>query len=334
MDELLGSPIPEEGQATCDDCAMQPAPGALPDASSVYFGAAKCCTFHPTLHNFLAGAALSDPGCEGRPALERLLAARAGVTPLAIAAPPAYWLLYGASPGAFGRSEKLRCQLYLDDGRCGVWQHRESTCATWFCKHDRGAVGESFWSALRSLLAIVERGVARHCMLELGIEDEALTALLSGSGELTAEELDGGVDDGRYRALWGHFEGREREFFASCAGIAAALRWPDVLALAGSEGRALGQIARAAHARLGRTALPLVPLRLGKFQVATASSESVRLVTYRAYDPIDVPPALFAALRRFDGRPTAAVLAEIAAEERIDLRPEQVRTLADFEVLI
>ena len=338
LGELFDSPIPDETEATCSDCAMRPPESGPRDGSAIYFTEDKCCTYFPTLHNYLAGGVLADAAPEaapGKAALERLLAARIGVSPLAVAAPPPYWPLYHSSNQSFGRSKALRCPYFqVETGACGVWRHRESTCATWFCKHDRGAVGLAFWGAVRTLLSSVEDAVAMHCLVELDVGHEALAALLAGSGEPSATEIDGDVDLPSYTRKWGRWLGREREFFVRSQEIAAGLPWQSALALSGVKGRAQALLARDAHALLLSTEAPLVPLRLGRFSVTQASPTALKLQTYREYDLLEVPPSLYAALRRFDGRPTGAVVAEVALQEGLDLTNDVLRMLADFEVLV
>src|SRR5207253_3996635 len=84
--------------------------------------------------------------------------------------PSAVWrLLYQeGGGGGFGRAQALLCPYYDNEGGlCGIWRNRQSTCATWFCKHVRGAVGQRFWNALHALLAAVEDDLAGWCLVEL-----------------------------------------------------------------------------------------------------------------------------------------------------------------------
>jgi hypothetical protein len=342
--ELLGASVPPESEATCDDCAMRPPPGEA--ATDAHFDAkTKCCTYLPVLRNFLAGGVLRDPladtdaaAAHGRATLRARIAARDAVTPFAVERPAAYSFAYGTR-GAFGHSAGLRCPHYVEDGeRCGVWRHREATCATWFCKHVRGNVGARFWrEGVELLLGTAERAVAIHCILQLGVGDDALGALLPRLAELggsvpSAAGADGRVDEDRYRALWGSWAGREEDFYRACAEIAASLSWRDVLALGGAPLAARAQLARAAHARLLSSDVPS-HLRAAPVEVARWEGGTVRLRTYSRYDPLDVPRALLDALPHFDGRPTAdAVRAAAAAGVVID--EETVRTLVDFEVLV
>jgi Fe-S-cluster containining protein len=340
MDELLGAPIPEEREAACETCVMRQPAGAPPEPGAVYFTEGKCCTYQPQLHCFLMGRILADGAADlvvARAAVERLLDARAGVTPLGIMGPRSYWALYDYGTG-FGRSSRLRCPLFdVSTGRCGVWRHRESTCATWFCKHDRGAVGEAFWTALHQLLMQLERSLARWCMVELAVGTEALAAASArelSAGPPDTEDLDGGASAERYRRAWGRWLGREREYYRECAGRVDGLAWPEVLALGGAEARALAEVARRRFEELRSHELPGSPLRIGRFEVASVASGFARLRSYRDFDPVDVPLPLLAALPRFDGRPTEQVAREIAERDGVEIPTPVLRTLADFKVLV
>ena len=143
MEELLTGPLPIEEHATCSDCAMtMPAGGASGEGS--FDSATKCCTYQPRLPNFLLGRILGGPRGPGRTSVEKRIAAQLGVTPLGIARPPVYGAIFGAAmPGGFGRTPSLLCPHYVDEGGglCGIWQNRNATCSTWYCKHVRGSVG-------------------------------------------------------------------------------------------------------------------------------------------------------------------------------------------------
>ena len=331
--DLLGAAAPEEPEATCHECAMRPPAGAAPDPGAVWFTEGKCCTFHPYLHSFLVGGLLADDSPEmqrGRAAVEAVIESRAGLTPLGLAPPPAARALYDLGRSAFGRSRALRCPFYLEDsGGCGIWRHRESTCATWFCKQERGAVGAAFWAVLHELFTEVERALSRHCALTLDVGDEALRALGSEPAE-----VDGIASDEEHRRRWGPWVGREREYFQGCASIADNMQWSEALALAGARGSVGARLVRAAFARLTSAAAPLVPLGLGRFSVAPAPLGLTRLVTYCTFDPLEMPPQLLASLHRFDGRPTAEVLRDIAAHDGVTVPEDLLRTLVDFEVLV
>src|SRR5689334_22795067 len=61
LPDFFDQPAIEETRATCGSCAMcaKPDQPVLPGADYFIEGA-KCCTYEPTLPNFLAGAILAD----------------------------------------------------------------------------------------------------------------------------------------------------------------------------------------------------------------------------------------------------------------------------------
>lgn len=351
VDQLLGGAIPEETRATCEDCAMCAKPGDAPGTGSpIYFNPKiKCCTFLPALPNFLVGRILLEDVsrqpdlAHGQASVRERLRARVAVTPLGIAHAPVYDLLYRSNPDTFGRSSTLLCPHYVkESGRCGIWRHREATCATWFCKHVRGATGKAFWEMLHQLLSVVEKELSQWCVLELGVDSQVLQTLFptsvsqpagsAGNGS-SGTALEGVVDAEAYRAAWGHWEGREEEFYRACARLVDQLSWADVTAICGPEVRLLGQLAGESYKTLISDEVPDT-LRMGSYNVISSSPHSTRVWTYSGFDPLDVPNPLVNLLHYFDGRPTDEALWAIADEEGIMLDESLVRKLADFKILL
>lgn len=351
IEALVGGMVPVERQATCDRCVMlapapasrSPGPRRPAGDGAVYFEPRiKCCTYVPVLPNFLVGRILLDrtaASAAGRASVEARIAAGIGVTPAGLEQPPAQALLYRNAPAAFGRSLALRCPHYrADSGTCGIWRHRPSACATWFCKYGRGAVGERFWLALRRLLEQVEASLAAHCVLRLDPGVEALAGVVDAPRPeadpgLSAGDLDGVADAGGHRARWGRHAGRERDFYEASARLVEGLTWSDVRRVGGAEVELAAALVRARFRALRSTALP-DRLRLGPVESTPLDRDQVRVTSYRAYDPLVIPRTLFDALHRFDGRPTGAALAAIAAEAGLEVDRAVVQRLADFEVLV
>lgn len=338
MDELLAAPIPPEEQATCSDCAMCPTGGQTVRGLATFDPGIKCCTFIPELWNFLVGRVLADEdpaAAEGRATVIARLESGRMVTPLGLGKSPAHRTLYREGGAAeFGRTKTYRCPHYLADGRCGVWRHRESTCATWFCKYERGAVGMTFWKSLHGLLALVERSLSMWCLLELDLGAEALGALCPPPGvEAPAPNLEGEYAPAARATLWGDWAGRERELYLACAKKVDALGWADVLRLCGPDVRVAAALVQEHHRALVSDALPerVAP---GTWQMLEPGAQRSLLVTYNPLDPIAVPSVLLRLLPRFDGRPIGEVLEEIAREERINVTPSLVRRLVDYKVLV
>lgn len=345
VSELLGGPIPRESQATCGQCAMWSRSGEKPAPGSFHFDRViKCCTYIPNIRNFLVGRVLGDidPAAQsGRATTQKRITKRIGVTPLGLRQPPVYALLYENSERFFGRNKALRCPHYLEaEGRCGIWTHRNSTCATWFCKHVRGKVGHEFWrDSLHRLLLSVEEELARWCVLELHPTDDMLRQLTataewtSGNDSVTGESLDNKVNEEAYARLWGGWRGREEEFFARCAELVSPLSWSDVLAIAGPGVQAYAQLTQAAYRRLLSEDIPSV-LTVGPIQLVNVRNGVARINSYDSYDPIDVPKAVMDLLYYFDGRPTRNALEAIATELGFNVEPELLRKLVDFGLLV
>ncbi|HEY8074225.1 MAG TPA: hypothetical protein VIF62_08950, partial [Labilithrix sp.] len=144
-DELGDRPNVVETRATCGDCAMCDKSAGAGAQVSAFRPDAKCCTYHPTIPNYLVGALLADPSPaleEGRTRVRARIATRMGITPEWVAAPRKASVLHHAARGAsFGRSLVLLCPYFArESGDCTIWKYRESVCTTFFCKYDAGAL--------------------------------------------------------------------------------------------------------------------------------------------------------------------------------------------------
>lgn len=317
-------------------------PGSRTDGDLFFDPRSKCCTYVPSLPNFLVGRILRDRSPEsaaGRASVEARIEAGVGVTPAGLAQPPVYGLRYRSAADAFGRSVALRCPHYLaDTGTCGIWRHREAACATWFCKYDRGAVGLRFWTALRRLLESIERSLVAHCVLALDPGVGAIERLVASprpdaDPRLSATDLDEVADAHRQRLAWGRYAGREREFYEASARLVENLTWSEVTRLTGAEVRLAATPVKATYDALRSDALPS-RLRVAPVEITPLGADRLRMTSYRAYDPLVIPKALGDALHHFDGRPTRSALAAIARDNGLDVERAVVRRLVDFDVLI
>jgi hypothetical protein len=343
IEKLLGSPIPPEEEATCQNCAMVADPdGAESEDQTFFDSTTRCCTYLPDLPNFLVGRILAetDPRlAAGRRSVQARLGRRVAVTPLGLGKPATYSLLYRNSSDGFGASHTLRCPHHLEDGSCGIWPHRMSICATWFCKYSRGAVGLRFWRVLQVLLREVEGNLARWCLLRLRLGVRELAHLfpppdpVPPSRTLDRYQLDQRVDPKEYAALWGDWAGRESEFFQECGREVARLDWQEVLSICGPEVQISARLVTDAFAALRSRELP-ARLRVGRFVACRTAPGSTLVVSYNAFDPLRLPGELMEALPFFEGRTVKAALGAIAREKPIQLDLDVVRTLVDFEVLL
>jgi len=341
--QLLEGVIPRESRATCHDCAMC-SPAAVQSRPRGYYfdPSVKCCTYLPTLPNFLVGRILSDDDpavWSGRMAVERKIREGVVATPLGLGTPPAFSVLYDKmEASAFGRSRTLRCPYYVEDGgRCGIWRNRNSVCATFFCKHVRGQLGHAFWRhSLLPLLRLVERDLTCWCLLQLEFEPDSLRLLtnLSEEGEeLTAESMDNQARAERHKQLWAGWNGRECDFFVKCAELVAGLSWSDVLQICGPQVQTYARLTQQAFAKLTTDGVPS-KLTAGPMQIVQMQQSTTRVSTYSPLDPVEVPNIVMACLQYFDGRPVSEVVDTIAANTGIRLELSLVRKMVDFELLV
>lgn len=338
--ELLPGPLPAEPHATCDACAMLPVDGAPADGALHFDAETRCCTYHPALPNFLVGRVLREPGpdvARSSEVIRARIAGRAGVSPLGVAPTDEGRARYeeAVRAGAFGRSPDLRCP-HLRPGEpegCAVWAHRNATCATWFCKHDRGAPGMAFWSRLRELFALAEARLARWCLLALELGDEALARCLPEGDPVGRRGAAVAADSASWAAQWGRWAGREEAFFVACAERVDGLAWGDVVRVCGADANVLAALVRAARRALDEDAPLPAALRFNGHVTGGEDGGDAAVHGYSHYDPLVIPVEMVAALRRFDGRPTGQVL-EALAGEGVSLDEAALRQLVECEVLV
>lgn len=330
MKQALGVPPQRETMATCEDCTMCRAPAEAVDHPPFLFHpSVKCCTYLPELPNFSVGRILRDESAAlatGRRSVLDRIAAGNGVTPLGLEQTREFRERYRPDDPSFGREPRYRCPHFeTGTGQCGIWPYRESTCSTWSCKHDRGALGQAYRAALRELLKEVERQLAWWCATEMGLEAPALAQLASLPVNPLAAESGAGP--------WGTWKGRPEEWYTACAERVRDLTWDDVLRITGPDVEARLRICRRTRDRHQEFAIPS-RIRPRPEIVVAQGDAFVRVTGYSPYDPLDLPEALANVLPQFDGRPTDEVVAKVVQEHGVYLAPEIVRSLLDFEVLV
>ena len=303
-------PAIEETRATCDDCAMcdkgsdaSSAGAGVPDLKAGFFRPdIKCCSYHPTLPNYLAGDALRDTNpafAEGRRRLRAKIAARVGITPAWLAAPRKVLVLYEAArESSFGRSDSLLCPYFdREKSNCSIWPYRESICATFFCKHAAGAAGHAFWRALKRYLAHVEAALARY----------AATSILGRTppdelprNRLTREDLeDKPPKDEDYAAAWGTHVGYEEAFYVECAKLVEGLGRDELARIIDETGgtKLLEEITTRYDTATQPTLAP--KLVLNREMRVTPAPGGLGVTTYSVYDPLFLTQDLYDALALF-----------------------------------
>ena len=315
MDQAFGEPILSEPRADCSNCVMCVTP-QKPAVNDYSFNPnTKCCSYHPTLPNYLIGAALADndPNFAGSKEqfIRGVLAAK--ISPMGINPPDVTQLLFKWKP--FGKFERLLCPFYVpqDGGLCAIWKYRNARCSTWFCKHSRGKVGFAFWNALDEMLTFAEQDLAARFVEDLQMNIPAQPA------------------DWR-EAIWGSWTYREPEFFLACWEKVQSLSWNQVLEIGGNELRLLSEKTTVAFHQLHQ-AKELVPLHKSNFKSEEVGEELIRIWSYSPYNPIDLPRKIVEALDSFDGRPLEIVLAELENEKGVRIGHDLLEQLTDYEIL-
>lgn len=348
VDELLRQPLPLETLSPCNDCVMCKPPSVVPRPAGrgQFNPATKCCTYMPTIPNYLIGAVLvdEDPAAlEGRLTLEKRLDAGVGIDPRGATMTPVYRLLYQhGEKKAFGQAASMRCPHYLDreGGQCGIWRHRNSVCSTYFCTLERGLVGQRFWIEMKTFLETIEMALSEWCARELDIGAEALTRLLAPSEtnefvQLSAYDLDGIANPDEQRAAWGTWYGREREFYIAAGRMVAGLSWDEVMRLGGADVSAHAQLLGVAYVALTSDDVPDL-LAVVAFESAHMQADVSRVwATDGHAHPMEIPTPLVGALRHFDGKTsTQDVIFAIVFETRMGLQKWLVRRLMDAGILV
>lgn len=335
VESLLPHGIPREHVATCLDCVMC---AKSPEEAAAGYGffnpKTKCCTYHPNVPNYLAGRALDVDSPGGRvfhsfvasDTSDPMKVTLFGVSPNAKAA-----LLYDADgKQGFGHDDDLLCPYVIgvdspEGPMCGIWQHRNAVCSTYFCKHVRGGTGRQFWMSIRNLLRSAETALSWWAIAEL-IPDIGARLLHPPSrpGERLGLELPANA--------WSFWPGSRADFFRACADRVEALSWEEVVSIAGIDMAIARDEVVANHARLISPDIP-DRLRPATYRVIEAHGDRTMVQTDAGREYFELPSVLLPLLRYFDGRPSEEVLAHIQAEERIELDLGLVRKLYDFGML-
>lgn len=308
--DTIGAGLPQETKAVCGSCVMcQPDSWIAAAPKLAFHPDARCCTYRPELWNFQVGAMLADPDSVHphglRTVRERI---EAEGQPIGLVTAGDYRRRYAEAlaGGQFGRDPSLRCPHFVEDGHaCGIWAHRNAVCATWFCRHDRGAVGQGTWVAARELFSAVELTLAFSMVSEL---------------------LPGGSADN-----WQSWTGTREDFYLAAWEAARALTWAD-LRPGAPEGlqTAVAGMQRVWRAHQ-RSRLP-ERLQLRRADVVAAQGPNVLVRGYLTQDPVHMPVVLWKQLLAFDGRPWTEVVEELRGKG-VGIGEAAVRLLVDFDVL-
>lgn len=336
MPDFFDQPAVEELRATCHDCVMCDKSDAPRGVQTDHFDPdTKCCTYHPTLPNFLAGAILSDPRpelAEGAARLRAKIQQRIGITPQWLSAPRKTMVLMEASRSqAFGRSKKLLCP-YFDEGKCTIWHHRESVCSTFFCKFSGGVAGYNFWEAYKKYMFRVEIALSEQAVREI---DPSLKEPTVPRLKLTVEDLEDRAPD-EYASYWGKWIGREEELYVACYEWLKSLtpaRFAELVTDT-QRGRELIGAVQTRYEELARPKLSPILVKNKRIK-ETETDGGVVVSTYSRYDPFFMSTTLKEVVDAFrPEEPVAEALRRLKSERDLEVPEEMVLRLQLLEVLV
>lgn len=349
--DLFRRSIPEESKATCNDCAMCPVSGEEPSWRQIHFlPDVKCCTYHPSLPNYLIGALLSsnDPSMEeGRRRIWKIIGDRVGVEPIGIMPSPKWSLLYNRSKSrSFGNSPALLCPYFeKTKGLCTIWSFREATCSTYFCKYSRGADGERFWNGVKKYLTKVETVLMWESLHRMKWEAPSPQYILDHmkASDSTLSEL--GPRDlevrpstkATYKELWGEWMGKEAQFYRKCYESVASLNEKDFALILGVEGKVLlNGVLESLFRKMTCPSLPSKLERNPELEVYSSSDGSqYSVIGYSNNDPTNISATLYGILAYFTGSSeTETVLRKIESDHQVVLSEDLLRQLYQERILV
>ncbi len=264
----------EEKRSTCNNCAMCSVP-EFPGGVQ-FVPSAKCCTFWPSLPNYLVGSLLADRSgrfLEGQRRMRAQIQAAVAATPLQAAVtttpfgvgPADEYLerLHANRTAEFGRNENLLCPYFeRGSGGCTIWAHRDSDCTSFFCKFENGRHFE-FWRQLGATLALIERGLSVHAK------------------QIVEQEFT--------------FESDPERFYVRTFSWVSQLTAEQLPSLLGEPWqRRQHELARAMDQLVDPP--PPERVRLARRLTVMKSEALVSLQTYNEYDPLVVPGTIFSTL--------------------------------------
>lgn len=324
-------------------CAPDDGAPPLPDAFAVRFfdPGTKCCTFHPSLPNYLVGAILAstEPDMEeGRRRVREKIARGIGVTPRGVLMPRKYAVLYDNGVGLFGRSRAMACPYYAE-GQCSIWRFREAVCTTYFCKYVRGDKGKAFWEALKSYLSVSERELSLHAAAAVERDRARLVTWWESwdaKPSLAAHDVDElPPPESERRASWGEWVGREEEFYLKCHEAVSRLTPETFLRALGADEPFLRAKLEAARDRAAKRELPRRLRRNPELCVVRRGDHYVCASQASPGNAFELSALFYPLLDQFDGSvDNAIVRRKLEVEHALVVPDELLQTLHHAGILL
>jgi Fe-S-cluster containining protein len=331
-----------ESRATCDACQMCDHGTVPSELSASYFRPdTKCCTYFPTLPNYLVGAILADKRSEmdeGKKRIREQIAARLGVHPQRLAPSKKWALLYRSSmESSFGRSRLLRCPYLTDDERCSIWYHRESVCFTFYCKFDNGVAGSLYWRALKGYLNVAEEALSTWAAKQVAKDVRDPRQDETASLSLTEFE-ERPIDPAIHAKYWGSWVGKEEELYIACYERVKRLTQEEYAKIVDASSIGKERLEKLQDAVKRVREAPKIPERVSlnkRLRVLPVQDGVVITMPYNNYDSIKIEPELHDVLKAFTHEETLAeTRAKLETEQGIELEDALLSMFAMHDILV
>ena len=144
-----------------------------------YSEMSRCCTYYPTIPNFLLGFAIDHS--KSHENIEALLALNLLLPPGLVPSPKRRKrALNEYQNERWGKTERVVCDLLSKNGECSIYAFRNSVCSSWFCRKPSQKYLSECWEILRDAVFYCETAIARGAMEAAGLDLERYEVTYQG----------------------------------------------------------------------------------------------------------------------------------------------------------
>lgn len=329
LPDFFNNEAPEENLVNCSNCTMIKECSSEKENKRPKFNSiTKCCTYFPTLPNYLLGGLFYDENPElefGKLKVKNKIEKKTGVNPLSLSRDPVYALLYANSKDAFGKSVRMMCPYFNSEkGMCSIWTYRNAICLTWFCKHNGSDTGKKFWDNLMAYLEYAEEQLQDYAVRELSMEPIKESSIIDERALDNLPPL-----DADYSAKWGKWKENEIELYKKAFDIISSLNQSKFIKIMGERGNELlNKLEESYEAYL------LIPdyLKSNPVKLKPGKQQNSYLINDKESGVSFELPALIFEL--FDGNSsTEAVKNKLLSKHKLFLKNEVLRFLFHYDFL-
>lgn len=175
----------------------------------------KCCTYFPSVSNFLLGSALSLCEESTKKEISRLIGSGYILPEGLIPGPGRQALaIEEYEKGLWGKSEKVICDLLRkDNATCSIHPFRNSVCSTWYCSYENEE-SEVSWQSLRNTISHCETAISQYSLESVGFDIDSYIKRFDLWADNIPKSFIHGTNNWSLalrRDLWGEWYGRELE---------------------------------------------------------------------------------------------------------------------------